>query len=96
MVLRALPEAKRLNRSRASAQSKLTRPKRCKDAPHSKSTSCEIVFCASFRCAHASSRRFSCCAAGLSAQHFQKCERVFRSGAFGVVIEINVHIAVFL
>ena len=71
-------------------------PKRCEDAPHSKSTSCEVIFRGSFRSAHASSRRFSCYAAAFSAQHFQQCERVLWRGAFGVIIEVNVHIAVFL
>jgi hypothetical protein len=31
----------------------------------------------------------------LSAQHVQQCQCILRRGAFGVVIEVNVHIAVF-
>src|SRR5438128_2998638 len=30
-----------------------------------------------------------------STYHFQECERVSRGGAFSVVVEINVHVAVF-
>ena len=29
-------------------------------------------------------------------QHFQQCDCILRRGAFGVVVEINVHVAVFL
>jgi hypothetical protein len=32
---------------------------------------------------------------GFSAQHFQKRERVLRRGAFGIIIEVDVHIAIF-
>jgi len=48
------------------------------------------------QCAHVSSRGFSCYVAGFSAQHLQKCERVFRRCAFGVIVEVDVHVAIFV
>ena len=32
----------------------------------------------------------------LLAEHFQQRERILRRGAFGIVVEVNVHIAVFM
>jgi hypothetical protein len=37
-----------------------------------------------------------CYAATPSAQHFQECEGILGRGAFGVIVEVDVHIALFL
>ena len=81
MVLRALPEVK------VTQASSLTRP--------------AGIFLLKGTCRLGSlrdgtARMAVLRAATRSAQHFQQCERVFRRGAFGVIVEVDVHIAVFL
>ena len=81
LVLRALPEAKVVQAS------SLTRPAGilCIERP-----------VAGWEARATGQPGWLCYAAARSAQHFQQCERVFWRGAFGVIVKVDVHIAVFL
>ncbi len=83
MVLRALPEAGCLMRLFATARYEVQRHVAALKRGHVRALQ-------SYAWPPSRNRQLSL------TQHFQQRECILRRGAFGVVVEVNVHIAVFL
>lgn len=80
----------------ASTHGKPLGPNRREDAPHSKALRAKLFFASALGARTRPRVALAVLRCSFSAQHFQQCERILRRSAFGVVIEINVHVAIFV